>query len=228
MSRGVYRGVHSSLFDDPDYQKLSARARHVLLTVRLCREAGPAVIFRYYPSTLALQTGLSRHYLEAALTELATAEWIVCDGVVLWVRNGLRYDPQVRLSSAKHREAVIRQLEGLPKSPIIATFCQYYGIGKATERLSVAHRQAIPSDTESDTDTEKEKDTESESEAERIGAHAPGVERAPAPPPPPQRSREEMIAALASSNGITPEQLREQAHALARTTAASMKPARRR
>ena len=59
MSGDAYRSVFSRLFDDPDYQKLSQRARHLLLTARQCRSAGPAAIFRYYPETLAHQTGLT-------------------------------------------------------------------------------------------------------------------------------------------------------------------------
>jgi len=152
MGRGVYRGLHSSLFDDPDFQHLSHWARHVFLTLRLCRDAGPAVIFRYYPEVIARQTGLTLARVETSLVELEQTRWVLRDGVVLWVRNGLRHDPQIRLGSLKHRAAVIRQLEGLPKVPMLATFCEYYELGEAITRLSRNGTSSPPS-------SEKEKDS---------------------------------------------------------------------
>lgn len=139
MSRGAYRGIYCSLLDDPDFQRLSAHARHVFLTVRLCAQAGPAAIFRYYPSVIAEQTGLTAAQVEHALTELAQGErpWIVREGVVLWVRNGLRHDPTMRLSDRKHRVSVVRALDGLPKLKIVLTFCDYYQIARPSEGPSV-------------------------------------------------------------------------------------------
>ena len=163
MSRGVYRGIHSALLDDPDYQHLSADARLVLLTARLCKDAGAAVIFRYYSEVLCRQTGLPRRRLEVVLAELAKADWLYTDAAasVLWVRNGLRHDPQVRMSDPKHRKAVDRQLDGLPRTPLVARFCKHYGIVRATNGPSEAGSVLLSdTDTDTDTDTEKEKETE--------------------------------------------------------------------
>lgn len=161
--RGVYRGIHSSLLDDPDFQHLSAHARQVFLTLRLCRDAGPAVIFRYYPEVVARQTGLSANRVETAMVELERPPlrqppWILREGVVIWIRNGLRHDPNLRLSSSKHRAAVIRQLEGLPRGQIVARFCEYYELHEAINSLSSPEREWPPS---SDTEVLPEKDTDS-------------------------------------------------------------------
>jgi len=74
-SRGLFRGVYCSLFDDPEYQALHAEARLVLLTARQCREAAAGAIFRYYPGVLAQQTGLTRRRLETRLNDLERAGW---------------------------------------------------------------------------------------------------------------------------------------------------------
>src|SRR5678815_2493668 len=159
MSRGVYRGIHSSLLDDPDFQRLSPSARHVLLTVRLCKDAGPAVIFRYYLEVIARQTGFSTIKVQAALNELEAQRWIVLDHSVLWVSNGLRHDPMIKLSSAKHTHAVVRQIEALPSSSydLIVKFCEYYKIGKAIDSLSRPEQRCPPIPN---TDTEVLPDTE--------------------------------------------------------------------
>jgi len=174
--RGVYRGLYSALFDDPDYQRLSTGARCLLLTARQCSQAGVAAIFRYYPAVLAAQTGLSLLRVEAGLVELEGGDWIARDGPVLWVRNGLRYDPLVRLSDPKHRKGVIRTLAGLPKVGLVLKFCDYYEIvrpfGDPSETLrrpsSLWRSEEDPdSDSEEDPDSEKPSVSGSAADARR-------------------------------------------------------------
>ena len=141
MTHGVHRGVYGALFDDPDFQTLTSDARLVLLTVRLCAQAGPAAIFRYYLELLACQTGMPQERVAAALAELAESPsedhpWIVYDKAIVWVRNGLRHDPTMRLANRKHAEAVRRAVAGLPRHDIVAMFCDYYGLAKPFDSLS--------------------------------------------------------------------------------------------
>ena len=143
MTRGLFRGVYSSLFDDPDYQQLSPNGRLVFLTARQCAQAGPAAIFRYYVPVLAQQTGLSARQVKAAIKELVRAEWCLADDAVFWVRNGLRHDPHLRLSDPKHRKAVERSVEALPHSPLVLTFCDYYEIARPFDAPSKGLPRAI-------------------------------------------------------------------------------------
>jgi len=131
--RGVFRAIFSAMLDDPDYQRLTPHARLVLLTLRLCVQAGACAIFRCYAAVLAEQTGLTTDEVERALVELASSPspeqpWVFREGPVVWVRNGLRYDPTLRLADPKHRKAVERAVEALPKLDLVARFCEYYGI----------------------------------------------------------------------------------------------------
>jgi hypothetical protein len=131
--RGVYRGIFSSLIDDPDYQRLSSDARLVLLTLRLSAQAGAAAIFRVYIAVLAEQTGLQACDVEKALGELACSPsierpWIYQEGPVVWVRNALRYDPNIRLADPKHAKSIERAVAALPRLAIVASFCRYYEI----------------------------------------------------------------------------------------------------
>lgn len=134
--RGVYRGIYSALPDDPDFQWLSAKARLVLLVARICKQAGPAVIFRYYPAVLSAQTGLTRKEIETALVELQEGKWVEYDENVLWVRNGLRYDPYLNLRNERQRVGVERAVAELPRSQVVLNFCDYYKIVKPFDRVS--------------------------------------------------------------------------------------------
>jgi hypothetical protein len=136
--RGSYRAVYSVLFDDPDYQRLAAPSRLLLLTLRQCRDAGAAAIFRYYREILRAQTGLDDAQLEEAFQELEAppsgAPWIYRDAAVVWVRNALRYDPTLRLANERHRTGIENALKSLPHSKVVARFCDYYQIAMPLER----------------------------------------------------------------------------------------------
>lgn len=126
MSRGLYRGIFTSLVDDPEFQGLMPNSKLVFYTVRLCQQAGAAAIFRYYPEMVVRQTGLTARQVECSLQELEQAIWVIREGVILWVRNGLKYDPSLSLKNPKHRASVEKALKGLPKLEIVLKFCDYY------------------------------------------------------------------------------------------------------
>lgn len=168
-TRGVYRSVHSALLDDPDYQALTTDAQHVLLTARLCKAAGPAAIFRYYPDLLGNQAGMSPKRVMAALAELARNRWVEYDDTVLWIRNGLRYDPVLSLADPKHRVAIVRSLADLPRSKVTLNFCDYYQIDRPFDGASMTLRST---EKDKEKDKEKEKDTAYASEANASAAPA--------------------------------------------------------
>jgi hypothetical protein len=164
----TYRAVLTRLFDDPDYQRLSPHARLVLLTARLCDKAGPAAIFRYYPIILAAETGLTLEQLEAALKELKAARYIVLDAAVLWIKNGLRFDPSINLANAKHYKAVTRWINDLPRTATVARFRKYYNLEGPPHSPSKGLARALTSpDPDPDPDPEPDPDPDPEPVARR-------------------------------------------------------------
>src|SRR5262249_39998476 len=139
-NRGQYRAIYTAMLDDPDFQKLPSDARLVLLVARLCQDAGPAAIYRYYPEILARRTGLEDRRVVTCLRVLKRGAWVDFDDSVLWIRNGLRFDPMLRLSDDKHRKSIEAQLRALPKSEVVASFCRYYEIARPYEGSAQGHR----------------------------------------------------------------------------------------
>jgi len=127
MKRGTYRSLHTALFDDLDYERLSPEARHTLLVLRMGSQSNIACIYRLRINLLTENTGYPIDTLSHTLTELqAPHEWIAYDGVVVWIKNGLKFDPSWKPDNPKLRRAVEKILSGLPKSLIIKRFCDYY------------------------------------------------------------------------------------------------------
>jgi hypothetical protein len=128
MRKGTYRAVHTSLWDDPGYEKLSPEARHVLLVLRLGTQSNLPCCYRLRLSVLSENTGYPLDTLCSPIAELKNEGWIQFDGVVVWIINGLKYDPQISLANPKHFENVLKVLSGLPKSQIVLNCCKHYSI----------------------------------------------------------------------------------------------------
>src|SRR5260370_30511342 len=61
---------------------------------------------------------VSRYQVKAALEELEAGGGLIYDAAVLWVRNGLRFDPSLTLANEKHQKDISGRLDRLPKSPV--------------------------------------------------------------------------------------------------------------
>ena len=133
---GRYRSVYSGLFDHPDFQVLSSAARLTFLALRLGSENNIASIFRLHLDVLREQTGLRPKALKGALRELSRkpkndAPWCEVDASLVWIRNGLHYDPTVSLDNPKHRKALLWIISQLPnRSSVVRKFKEYYDLGK--------------------------------------------------------------------------------------------------
>lgn len=142
--RGVYRSVYCRIQEAPEYLALTSRARFVLLSARLSKEAGIACIWSCFPETLARLTGYDLRHITTALDELDMAGWTRREGSLLWIVNGLRYDPNVNLANPNHRTAVERRLADLPRCRLVLTFCEYYGMGIPSGYHPGSHPDTIP------------------------------------------------------------------------------------
>jgi hypothetical protein len=138
---GPYRVLFASLWEHPDFQALSVRGKLLLLCLRTGRLAGIACIFRYHVTDLADLSGLSPRAVRAALLELAgtpspARPWILYDDRVLWIRNGLQFDPSVTISNANHAIAIQNCTRSLPRdSKVVRAFLEYYPEIEGAERV---------------------------------------------------------------------------------------------
>ena len=179
--RGLWRAVYASLVDHEDFRALSPNARLVLFVLRLGPSTTIASIFTYYPAVLQAQTGLSPRALEAALKELERTPspehpWIVRDASVLWIRNGLRFDPNLSMSNDNHIVAIRRTVAALPqRSAVVQQFLAYYptvgpmeeeGIGESHGgRAGVSHGGSRSSSSSSTPTPKEEQNSETAGDA---------------------------------------------------------------
>lgn len=112
--RGNYRALYASFWDDADQQALSHLAYRVLTTLKGTLPAtGIGVVF---DDMLAERCACTVPEIQAAYAELERAKgdsgigWIVRERNVIWLVNGLRYEPNLRPSDVKHQQHVVEWL----------------------------------------------------------------------------------------------------------------------
>lgn len=130
--RGDYRATYCTFWDDPHVHALSHLAYRVLTTLKGTLPAsGIGVV---YLSQLAERCNSDTDSVATALAELErpkgpeTYGWIVRERNVVWVVNGLRYEPTLTHANRNHR-AFLRDRLIAPlgvKPPIVAAFRRYY------------------------------------------------------------------------------------------------------
>jgi hypothetical protein len=161
--RGTYRPVYTALWDDFDHQNLSSDAILVFQCLRTSRLTNMACISIFDEGekvTLAKMTHLTLKRVTAALKELSDTHWIAHREGIVWLTNGLKFDPNISLTNEKHVRGIDIILKSLPKVEIIHKFCDYYGLRYPFDTPSIPLRS-------NDTDTEPEHDTENDTETER-------------------------------------------------------------
>jgi hypothetical protein len=144
--RGLWRAVYASLVDHEDFRALTPHARLLFFVLRLGSATTIASIFHYYTEVLQAQTGLSSRQLASAFQELEQRPsqdrpWIVRDRSVVWIRNGLRFDPNLSMNNENHVLAIRRAVAALPRrSAVVQRFIAYYTVlGPLGDDMGVSH-----------------------------------------------------------------------------------------
>jgi hypothetical protein len=110
--RGEYRPIFTVLVHGADYQQLSPSEKLLLLHCKL--NLGAAGIGVLYIAALAEQTGISEESVRLALATLEHRDWLRVERNVIWVVNGLKYEPSLTRDNDNHRKWLRRHLDGLP------------------------------------------------------------------------------------------------------------------
>lgn len=121
--RGDYRAIRVGLINGPDYQRLTANQRLVLLTLKITfNSAGIEV---HYPEALAhqlaAQTGLTVDQVRLSVERLEHDGLLACEGNVVWIPDQLEAGNLSR-NNPKHRAAVRNMVAGLPRLSIVGNF----------------------------------------------------------------------------------------------------------
>ena len=171
--RGEYRPIYSAIIREPDFQALSQDARMLWFVLKL--SLGPSGIGIMYDDELRELSGVDD--VESARNELVAGQWLVLEARIHWLRNGLRYEPNIRMSHEKHRTSIERHLASLPRLNIILDFASYYELTPPFQKattvgLPIGTRKATPKPIAY---RERERDREREPETED-GKGGPAVE----------------------------------------------------
>ncbi len=164
--KGEYRGIYVALPDSWEFQQLSADARAIFYPLKL--KLGKAGIDAFYPEVLPRLTGIPFEGVSKALQELEEKRWLIVEQNIYWIRNGLRFEPNMPLSNTNGRKGIANHLKTLPNLAIVRDFARYYDLGDVFEIPA----EATPSEGGSKPLRATETETETETDIPPGVAHA--------------------------------------------------------
>lgn len=124
--RGESRAIYTAIADDDDFLELSPEAKCLWYTLKM--KLGASGIGVLYEGEIAEVTGIPFETLSDPIQELIEGRWLLRERNVWWLRNGLMYEPYVRIENENHRKGVEKHLRGLPKRRIVNEYAEYYGL----------------------------------------------------------------------------------------------------
>lgn len=123
--RGDHRSLYCAMADDETTQSLSHAAFRLFVVLKLTLPA--AGIGVAYVSLLAERSHMTAAEVEQALAELLSKGIVQREGRVVWIVNGLRFEPSLNARNEKHRAFVRdRSIAPLGDLPIVAAFRAAY------------------------------------------------------------------------------------------------------
>lgn len=135
--RGEYSAIHTAVVDAPDFQALGPDARLCFYTVKMILGPSGIEVVRCFVAQMTQLTGLPESRLRVALDELQAGKWLAQQGDVVWLRNGLKFNPGCNLNNEKHKTGVIRHLQGLPRLAIVNAFCKHYDLPETASGMGI-------------------------------------------------------------------------------------------
>jgi len=126
--RGIYRAIYTSLWDDPDFRKLTPNEKLVFFNLRTSPLTNMPVIYPFYIEAIEKQTGLTKKIIQRAMDTLSDTQWIALQEGIVWVKKGLKFDPNIVLTNEKHFIAIKNIILSLPKLQIVRDFIDFYKI----------------------------------------------------------------------------------------------------
>lgn len=127
MMRGEYRSIHAALTSDPHFISLSVPAKALWFVLKLKLGASGIAYMPAHQHQFAKLTGISLQSIDKAKEEMRP-HWLIWEGDILWLRNGLKFEPKISLENENHRKGVLEHLRGMPVQSIVKAFCDYYNL----------------------------------------------------------------------------------------------------
>lgn len=184
--RGTFRSTFDALADDLEFQDLTPLAQAVWQTLKL--KLGQYGISVFYTAILTeFHRKATAGEIECALQELEEKKasgargWIVRERNVVWMVNGLRFEPSISLENRNNLAGAKNYLLTLPRLAVVQQFATYYGLseGAAPPPAQVGNGVAPP------------RSASMKGDAPPPGATGGGGTPPPTPPPSATRSSAE-------------------------------------
>lgn len=126
LERGAYRSVVVAIVDGANFRELDPAHRWLLICLKFVLGPCQIGVIDALEHVMSEKTGLSVRVVRAGLVIIEGAGWIKRERNVVWIVDGLRFEPNYDPSDWKHRTAVRQFIASLPRLGIVAEFKAHY------------------------------------------------------------------------------------------------------
>jgi hypothetical protein len=178
--RGEYRSIYVALPDSAEFMALSGVARAMLYQMKM--RLGRCGIAVLYPrATMPEWAGFPAEQCDAAWTELLSGAdpWLITEGNVWWMRNGLAFEPSKPLLNQNQRIGIADYLRTLPRLEIVTKFVRYYELQDVYPLDEEAPSKGLGRASEAPTEAGKREDGRGKTEEGRRSGSVVAREAAP-------------------------------------------------
>ena len=114
-----FQVIYTSIEDDPDFLDLTAEAKLTFYTLK-CSPFNNAInLFPAYFEALSRHASLGREQIESGYRELWSAGFISCQYPMIWIVNGLKFNPYCDPGNANQLVNIYKLLANMPRQTIV-------------------------------------------------------------------------------------------------------------
>ena len=127
---GEYRPILKSIHGDKRFNSLCSEGRHLFYALKVELGASGIEFIPAYREHFREITDLTRPRIDKGFTDLQEKGFLEIEeeGRILWLRDGLKEDPNMSTGNANQRISILKHLRDLPEFPIIREFAKYYSL----------------------------------------------------------------------------------------------------
>lgn len=178
--RGEHRAIYTVLLQSPEFLDLSPEGQLVWFHLKLMLGPCGIDVIPAVEAQLEEATNMPSEGVRKGMGDAMDKDFLRRERNVLWMVNGLKFEPSRTVTNANHRTSIQKHIGGLPKLKIVNDFADYYGLDRPFPKVG-ATPSPTPSPSGGDTQSRRTDN---------------GERRTETPPPPRENESEQPTDAV--------------------------------